>query len=295
METINLIFSSDNNYAQFLGVTLCSIFENKKSSNPIIVYVLDGGIKYDNKEKLAILEKEYKFSINYIKVDSVFFKDFYISHHITQATYYRIIIPDLLPNLEKALYLDCDIIVLGDIKELYEKEITNHAFAAVEEKVTDRQKELGMPLGSKYFNAGVMLINFNKWKELDITKKTINFIQNNPGKLKYWDQDSLNAIAYDKWASLDVAYNYMTSLQTEPHIEDYENNIFIIHYSSPLKPWNLLCKNFYKKYYFYYLKKTPWRKIRYVDKTLKNIVKKILKHIVPGSLILFFKKIFYKL
>ena len=64
METINIVFSSDNNYAQYMGVAICSIFENKKVGYLIDIYVLDGGISEDNKSKLKVLEDRYNFKIN---------------------------------------------------------------------------------------------------------------------------------------------------------------------------------------------------------------------------------------
>lgn len=153
METTNIVFSADDNYAQFMGVAICSIFENKKNGNPIDIYVLDGGISSDNRKKLEFLSKRYSFKINFIQIDTALFKDFYTSRHITQAAYYRIMIPDLLPKLKKELYLDCDIIVLGDISELYAINIDNYFFAAVEQYGQHRRKDLKMPIGTKYFNS----------------------------------------------------------------------------------------------------------------------------------------------
>lgn len=277
METINIVFSADNNYAQFMGVALCSLFENKKDNYLIDVYVLDGGVSNKNKEKLKILENKYNFKIIYIKIDISFFKDFFISDHITQATYYRIMMPELLPNLKKILYLDCDIIVLGDIYELYNINIDNYFFAAVEEPVTDRQKELGMPINTKYFNAGIMLINLKKWQEFNVSKKLIDFIKNNSKKLKYWDQDAMNAILYNKWLNIHSKNNYTTLLTRNSISKTEKDDISIIHYTEMLKPWNYLSKHPLKKEYFYYLSKTPWSNKKYIDKNIKNIIKKIIK------------------
>ena len=280
METINIIFSSDNNYAQFMGVAICSIFENKKEGYAIDIYVLDGGIKKYNKNKLKILEDRYNFKINYIKIDTNLFKDFHLTSHFTQATYYRIMAPKLLPYLKKILYLDCDITILGDIYELYNINIDDYFFAAVEEYVTDRQEELGMPINTKYFNAGVMLINLEKWRDFNITKKVIDYITDNSEKLRYVDQDALNATMWREWLNINFRYNY-TTLTWEKYplsFNDVGNKILIIHYTG-LKPWNYSSTNIFKNKYFFYLKKTKWRDKKYIDKN-KVMIKKILKKIL---------------
>ena len=96
MDNVNIVLSSDNNYSQHLGVVLCSIFENKKSDYNINIYVIDGGISKENKEKLNELEKKYHFFISYLYVDSKMLPNLVINGHVTESTYYRILIPKLL-------------------------------------------------------------------------------------------------------------------------------------------------------------------------------------------------------
>lgn len=293
METINIIFSSDNNYAPYMGVAICSIFENKKEGYLIDINILDGGIAEDNKIKLKVLEDKYNFKINYIKMDTNFFKDFYISRQITQASYYRILIPDLLPNIQKALYLDCDIIVINDIFELYNINIDNYYFAAVDEENygVDRLKNLRIPENEKYFNAGVMLINLKKWRETNINKKIIEFIREENHKLDSHDQDAINAILFGQWLNIPYKYNY-TSMLVSIHPIDYNqitNNIIIIHYTG-LKPWNYSSINVLNKKYFYYFLKTPWKDTGGVsDKSFKNILIKFFlvsaNYLLPKQII----------
>ena len=291
-ETINIIFSSDNNYAQFMGVTICSLFENKKCKNNIDIYVLDGGIKKGNKYKLSILENKYKFKINYIKIDKKIFKDFHIFGHFTQAAYYRIIIPNLLPNLNKVLYLDCDIIINTDINNLYSIDIDNYYLAAIDEGVKDRQIDLNIPINSNYFNSGIMLMNLKKWRDSNIINDLIVFIKLNPKKLIACDQDALNALLYKKWLNIDKRFNYTSLLYYNNPIKI--ENIFILHFTG-LKPWNYLCPHPLKYTYFYYLNKTPWKYKKYIDKTFLNIIKNILKKVLKENQKNILKKVLKKL
>lgn len=278
MEKINIIFSSDNNYAQYLGVTLCSIFENKTCSNYIYIYVLESGINDDNKRKLSLLENKYNFKINYIKMNTKFFKDFHISRHVTQAVYYRIMIAKLLLNINKVLYLDCDIILNRDVLELYKINTDDYFFVAVEEPVDNIKEYLEMPKDSKYFNSGVMLINLKKWRENNISEKVINFIKTTDKKLNAWDQDALNYILSNKWLEVSYIYNYTTLLSTK-YTPLSLDKIWAIHYTG-LKPWNYMCDHIHRKEYFHYLNKTPWKNNRYIDKNFKKVLKRFIRIII---------------
>ena len=277
MEIVNIVFSSDDNYAQLMGVAICSIFENKKNNYSIYIYVLDGGISQKNINRLNKLEKKYTFKINYIKIDTSFFKNFYTREVYSQAAYYRIMIPRLLPYIKKILYLDCDIIVLNDIYELYNTDISNYLFAAVEDLYLDkmRHKELNIPIKEKYFNSGVLLINIDKCKEINAPETILNFVNDYPEKLEYADQDAFNATMWGNFLCLDKKYNFLSLLSESSNLNEFIkiNDIKIIHYVGE-KPWNYFYKNIFNIKYFYYLKKTPWKNLKYKNRTIKNIVTK---------------------
>jgi lipopolysaccharide biosynthesis glycosyltransferase len=181
-------------------------------------------------------------------------------------------LPDLLPKLKKILYLDCDIVVIKDISKLYAMDIDNYSFAAVPQYGDHRLQDLHLPVGTKYFNSGIMLINMEWRRTSHMTKKILTFIKKSPEILMYHDQDAMNALMRDTRLPLSSKYNYMTSV-LESHLIDYKKvrkDIAIIHYTR-LKPWNYLCVNPLKKDYFYYLAKTPWKNRKFIDKTFKNV------------------------
>lgn len=296
MKSINIIFSSDNNYAQHLGVVLCSIFENKSKNYFINVYFIDGGISQENKDKLNILEIKYSFKIKYLYLQIENYKDLFISDHITQAAYYRILIPNLIDEkISKILYLDCDLVVEGDLIELFEMNISNYFIGAVEENVIGLKQNLGMKEETPYFNSGVMLINLKKWREFNISNITITFIRENPQKIKLWDQDALNAVLAGKCLILPKQFNLLTS-----EIENISNinNPVIIHFSSHIKPWLFNGRNPFDDNYFYYLNMTPWSNKIYHYKIVRNILiesnkflRFIIRKIVPIVIKEYLKKI----
>ena len=267
METINIVFSTDNNYAPYMGVAICSIFENKKEGYLIDVYVLDGGISEDNKVKLKVLEDRYDFKIIYVEIG-------------------------------KILYLDCDIIVVNDILSLYKTDINNYYFAAVEEENYNStlKENIGIPKEERYCNSGVILINSKKWRENNTSRKLLNFTTENQHNFYCHDQDSINGYLCGKWLPVSYKYNYMI-LPSNNHlinIKNQKNDICIIHYLGA-KPWNYLCNHPLKNRYFYYLDRTPWIRNKYINKNIKNIIIKytedIILFIFPDYIVNIIKKI----
>ncbi len=293
MEKINVVFSSDNNYAQYMGVAICSLFENKKCQNEIGIHVLDGGISEDNKAKLSILEDKYNFKINYIKINPEEFNGLWIRDNLTCATYYRLVIPETLPNVDKIIYLDCDIVIVNDLKELYDTEIQDYYIGAVDEekypkniKSIELFKKEDSPKGT-YFNSGVMLINSKKWREDNLSQKLLQYTRETHGKFYYCDQDVLNSFVGNMWKQIPYKYNYMTLLMTKKHPSQKIKDVSIIHYIY-LKPWNYLCNYPLKKYYFKYLAKTPWKNEKYINRNLKTFIIKYFQlgimYLIPKPL-----------
>lgn len=250
LEAIHIVTVTNNAYAEPLAVMLNSLLENKVSKNPIEIYVIASELSPRNKTLLAKTVGKFNFRLNFISIDPTIYKDFKIFYYLTKETYYRISIPDLLnEKIQKVIYLDGDIIVKTDITKLWNINIDNYFLGAVEDfGIRDsRNIYLSMPRRSKYFNAGVLLINLKKWREERVKDETIEFIKTNASRIKYCDQDALNAILHDKWLPLDREWNFMPHL-TYPDLK--KKKPAIIHYAGPKKPWKANCR--LKKEYFKY-------------------------------------------
>ena len=261
---MNLVFSSDNNYAQHLGVALCSLFENNKDDH-FNIFVIDGGIDEENKRKLAFLEGKYNFKINYVKPDKELFKDVYISGHISEATYYRLSVGELLPHsIDKIIYLDCDIVIVGKIRELWNVSLGDYILAAVTEAGYVDYSRLGIKTKEDYFNAGVIILDLKKWREQNIGQKCFDFIKNNPDELVIWDQDALNQVLCGSWKKLDTRFNVMTQ------IKETINYSVIIHFNTWVKPWHYLCNHPQRSQYYKYLRMTMWKPFKPEIPTLKQ-------------------------
>ena len=280
MKTVAVVFASSDNYAMLLGVALCSIFENKKGNYHVSVYVIDAGISAKNKERLKVLEKRYGFAINYILPDKKLFENIPIGdlstrYYLPIEVYYRTAIARLIPaDCRKLIYLDVDVIVRGDIAELFNISLDGKTVGAVADCFQDLRREhlrklcrsvqlLEEPEKLMYFNSGVILIDLDLWRKRGIEEKLLNFIRENPDKLWFADQDALNVVFLNDCKELAIKYNFIAAAIVEEAYEHNEPDPFIIHFAAGGKPWYILSALPYRSEYMYYVGKTPWRNKKY--------------------------------
>ena len=234
--------------------TIASILNNSSEDCRFDFYIINSGLNNNTQSKINTFSKSGKCSVNFIYVDKDMFKDCPLTaecKHISIATYYRFKLPDLLPSLDKVLYLDCDINVLTNLKELYNIEVDDKYCALAEDVVTDESMaRLGL---KEYYNTGVMLANLKKWREDNISVKLFEYAKNNRDKIVWVDQDVINVIMAGKIKRLENRWNAQVS---EYDISRIYNAIAlkgscIVHYIGDKKPWNgTRCplKNVYLKY-----------------------------------------------
>ena len=280
-QEIVLASAIDNNYAQHLGVLLVSIFENK-GSEKIKYYVIDGGITEKNKKRLLKISKKYKFELIFNKIDETQFRDLKVTHHFNATIYFCLTVPNILyKKYNKILFLDADTIVIGSLRSLWKTDTKNSYLGALCDRENfEHNHHIRLSLRNKndYFNSGVMLINTNKWVENDILNKVVKFVEDNHKIIEYPEQDGLSFIVDGNYKKIPKKYNY--SVIHHPNFRFFKKvkppqDILIYHFATSVdKPWNFSSVNYFKKRYWSYLRKTPWRFSMYKDIrhiTLKKI------------------------
>ena len=290
-EPIILVCAADDNYAMQVAVTGRSVLENLKSDRQILFFIIDGGIKNHNKQKILKSLNLEKCKIKFIpKPESLLGDDIEevnkrlgpdgktIAKYVSVATFFRLLIPEVLPDeLEKVIYLDCDLIVRGNIEELWQIELGNHYLLAAQDTwipyVSNpngllNYQELKISANFKYFNAGVLVINLKKWRKEKISAKAIKYLKENIEYVRWHDQDVLNALFAGQWGEIDPRWNCspssvhgLASWQDSPFTEEVYNNLirdpYIIHYVSDKKPWTSR-HTLLKEYFFEYVDMTAW-------------------------------------
>ncbi len=260
MNKIPICLSADEKYSMYCAVNIASICDNTMSD--CMFYILDGGIPQTNKLKIKSLETKYKnCQIEFIPVDDTPVSNLYVRSYLSVATYYRFLIPQILTHLKKCIYLDCDIVTLGDIKELYDEDLSGYAIGAVQDIIDQEVKEnpkerLSLDINSIYFNAGVLLMDLEQLRPKIVFDSFLKIEKQYRNRLKCCDQDILNIYYNKNFKIIDKKYNAMAP----------RSDSIIRHFIGELKPW---ISNFYiyndkltklgdVDKFWYYAKKTPF-------------------------------------
>lgn len=274
-KALNLIFTIDEKYIQHFTVTLISIIENNRDIKLTVFVIHDINNFTFLSKVLDFFKAKYNLSISLLSIDNSLFEHYTITYHVSKATYFRLMMADLIPeHIDHAVFLDSDIVVNGSLGAFADLEFKdNYLFAVTEDEIyldnVIRLNKLGIP-AEKYFNAGVMVLNLKAWRAHNVSKELISIAKKYAKELLWWDQDVLNMFFYDKWEKLPSKYNEKNIINT------LAETPVIVHYTGSIKPWNYLSNHPYKKLYWFYLKLSPFKNYRYEDLTLKSFVKKMI-------------------
>lgn len=256
-EVVPVFFATDDNYLPFLTVALSSMKKNASKKYDYKVYILHSNLNEADGKKLQELCSE-NFEIYYVDV-SERVKDIekylHLRDYYTAAIYYRLFIVGMFPNYDKALYLDCDTVILGDVAELYQTDlgdnfigaIPDQAVASVPEFCNYTKDALGID-GDKYFNSGVILMNLKKFREEKFYERFYNVLSSYDFTVAP-DQDCLNLICKGKVKYFPTAWNAM------PVLGEKEQAPKLVHYNLVHKPWHYDGIP-YEKYFWQYAKDT---------------------------------------
>ena len=272
-----VFFTIDQRYLQHFAVAVTSLLENNKHME-LAIYVIHDMSDPSPLQNLGyFIQKKYNVNIKLLTINGELFDQYKITGHISRATYFRLLLADILPsNLSSGLFLDADLVVTGSLSELEQHLKGDFYLKAVPDTESDqdipRINKMGIPL-KRYFNAGVMLINLTAWRASGVTSRLLEIAAQYKDQLKWWDQDVLNIYFHDKFSDLDPKFNGMHLKKKMPALP------LIIHFTSPSKPWHFLNIHPYKKQYWKYHKLTPFKDQSYSDITPFALVVKLYQHV----------------
>ena len=201
--------------------------------------------------------------------------------HVSGATYERLLIDEYLPDeTAVALWLDCDLLVVDDITTLFQRQFNGHTIQAVKDPFVPyvcspfgvhNWRELGLKNNTPYFNAGVMLIDMDRWRATEVASRSLQHIQRYGKKVFFYDQEALNAVIGDNWIALDDRWNCSNNPFHAKKQNPRNNQPAIIHFAGRIKPWDVPDLGAEQDLYFHYLDKTCWRGAR-PDRSVKNLI-----------------------
>lgn len=291
---MDIALCHDNNYAPYSSVVIASIIDHNPEEE-ITFHLLHTDL---TAERCAIIKswvesfKGKKVCFYQMKKES--FADFPIDEHtyLDYGAYIRLYLGECLKQIDKVLYLDCDVIVNGSLSELWNTDISDYAVAGVRDRINDYIRvynRLDYQMCEGYINSGMMLINLKRWREDDFFKKAQQLAcEKGASVLKNHDQDIINAIYHGQILMLPFRYNLLEYyLYVEewlyldrkyyPEIVEACKTPAIIHFCMPQKPWHYECINPFKELYYKYRKMTPWPEVVLTHKTQKLSRKQKIK------------------
>jgi lipopolysaccharide biosynthesis glycosyltransferase len=269
-ETINIVLATDNNYAQHATVAMTSVLANTSNKKRITFFIINDNISEESKQKMAKTVEELEGNIYFVEPNTEALKDVFVSGNLTRAAYLRLDIPNILPNnVQKVIYLDCDLLVLQDITDLWNFDMQGNPVAATEDfgilsskgKCKEKVRNLSWNKEYSYFNSGVLLLDLELWRQENYANKLTELVVKR--NFRHHDQDALNFLFMNNWAKLDLKWNVIppifnmnlkvvlnTNLRAKALVA--LKDMGIIHYAGGYKPWEYgIHKGFNEKYYEY--------------------------------------------
>ncbi|MCQ2160850.1 MAG: glycosyltransferase family 8 protein [Bacteroidales bacterium] len=270
--TKNVVLISDDSFAGYAMIMLCSLFEN--NNYPIKVFVLTDELSEENTELFITLSKKYNNSLEILHPGRILREVYGIDINDLPANrwnpivYYKLTIPLILPReVGRCLFLDVDLIVNDQILELFNYKLEDHmVIAACDDNGWSRKhaSRLGLPMGSYYINSGVMLCDVDKWRLMEQQDSVINTVKKNAPVL-HNEQDVIALYFKNNITLLPIKWNMTTFYyRREPLIDPIfkdelsssKKHPSIIHFCDHIKPWFSDCDHpfgyLYKKYYLKY-------------------------------------------
>jgi lipopolysaccharide biosynthesis glycosyltransferase len=247
--------STDRNFVEMTGVMLRSLAANGGLPNDRVV-VFGDRLRDLDRRQLRLAGGNRVEIVDVSDQRSVVAK-FRTTLYWPTAVYFRLLVPDLLPDARRLLYLDGDTLINGDIRELATMSLDGHPAAAVadtSDNLAPMNRQIGRPAGTAVFNSGVMIIDIPVWRARNVSTRAFDWLAAHR-TLHAFDQDALNAVLDSDWKKLDATYNshclpaFDTALIRSARI---------IHFTGKFKPMEAQCTHPAHDLYLARRAQSPW-------------------------------------
>ena len=278
---MNVLYTCDTNYIWIMGISVISLYENNKSVEELVVYLIGENITDENKQILNEVASRYYRQIVVIDVPQLDIPESLVSVRWPLSAFTRLYSAQLLPeNIDRILYLDCDTIICGNIELLENVAFDNNIILGIKDCIGSLyKKNIGLDENEIYINAGVLLLNLDELRKVDIKVVIDQYMNRYMELINYADQDILNGIFKGKIGVLEPKYDVMTIDVVHTYEEIFKlrkptnfyqkeelvaavNNPLIIHYTTNMRvvrPWFSNTDHPFKKEFRDYMKISPWK------------------------------------
>lgn len=310
-EEMNVVYACNDSYVIQTGISIISLLENNKD-NDICIYFFGDKISDKNKKIITSIVEKYNQKIVFNELPDL---DKMAEYELrvnfwAKAAYLRLFFTMVMPlQINRLLWLDGDTIILKDIKEFYNTNISDYACAGVLDATSLAKRLNGFKRNEKYFNTGVLLINMEYWRNNNVYEKMKEEIKYRHGNSIDVDQSYINCVLKNKIKVLKPRYNFMSyyedavkdysgylnetgykgkEIYSQKEIIESYNDICIIHYATKkgIRPWFSNATLPFSEIWHEYYNVSPWRDITLISDNntqmdiKPNSIKKMLKKVV---------------
>lgn len=250
-QSLHICFNTNKGYFSQLGVTITSILETNKDKRIVFHIFIDERAR-DEEERIRNLAEKYQRDFYFHVMEPGEFEGFHVIRQgMAHVTYFRLYMPKVMKKYtDRYLYIDADMLCLGNLGSLEQIDFLGHPVAVVEDlPSTSASQCQNLQLkNNKYFNSGMLWVNVSEWEKLQITEKCFVFRNNRIKGFVFHDQDILNLVIDGNAVFLPEQYNFLVIMSREVGgIDKIEcENILLCHFAGVIKPWHL-CLTKYDK------------------------------------------------
>ena len=294
-QDVIVVTSADDNFAVGLAGTFPSALHHLGSGRRLRLFVLDGGIRNENKAALQRHWGTDRMQVEWVQVDRRLVREFVVSEHISEATYYRLLSPAVLPaNIERFIYHDADMLVRRDLGEFWDLPAAGQPSIAVQDPAApyldcavalqDRKavlghlastcpirnyRELGLDPRAPYFNGGLMMIDLVAWRREKLAEQMLRVLTQHREHVLWWDQYALNVVLSGRWQPADARWNQNSFILRQQsaaetifsprEFQQYVTDPWIVHFNG-VKPWQPDCTHPRAAEFLQFLRGSPWER-----------------------------------
>lgn len=310
---LNIAYSSDNNYVKHVGVSMTSLFLNNVKAEEIYIYLVDNGISAENKEKLIEIADKYNRNLIFIKFNELC-GGLETDNSYPLSSYARLFLSKI-EGIDKIIYMDCDSIICSSLEQLWNIDIEEYYVSGVLDNVNEYYKtSIGLDKNFKYINAGFLVINLKKWRNDNLERKFIDFINKYKGSVPHHDQGTINAVCKEKIYIIHPKYNLQPPMlnftekeilklddineyYSQTELDEAKQNPCFIHFTNGFynRPWNIDSTHPLKDVYLYYLNQTIWKNRLENKKLCRNArIMRFLYNNIPFGFYIIIHKLLVK-
>jgi UDP-glucose:(glucosyl)LPS alpha-1,3-glucosyltransferase len=250
-DSFHVVFCVDDRYFRFMGATIASLIDNNRGRH-FTFHVIATKVSDDNRRRFESLSQQAGVATHLHLIDASLFSHF---EKYTKSSYYssaiftRLVIPDIVREYtDRVLYLDADILCVGNVDDLAALDLENDIAAVVPdaEATTVRRVAALRLKHARYFNSGMLYINVPRWIAQGISQQTIDAILADGESFRFPDQDALNVVLDGRARFVDIRWNYLYGLVGDlegnhPKLRIAPGEAVFIHFAGSVKPWGLWC------------------------------------------------------